>query len=92
MVLSPRGIFLKSSMPESLVLLRAVIARCRELFAGLIMPTRGGCVCDPVAWERDARIRMSDGSGATRQGIHSPPNLGELKPTGREITGSGLRR
>jgi hypothetical protein len=37
-----------------------VLTRLRELIAGLLMPTRGGCVCDPVAWERDARRRLEE--------------------------------
>jgi len=50
-------------MPEAKTVLQRVVERFRELVAGYVMPTRGGCVCDPVAWERDARIRMVE-SGA----------------------------
>jgi hypothetical protein len=45
-------------------LLKGALARLRELVTGLTMPTMGGCVCNPVAWERDARIRISEREAA----------------------------
>lgn len=45
-------------MAEAQRILQVTVGRIREFWTGLLMPTRGGCVCDPVAFERDARIRM----------------------------------
>jgi hypothetical protein len=39
---------------------RRFLARLREFSIGLTMPTRGDCLCDPVAWERDARMRIQE--------------------------------
>ncbi len=60
-------------MSEPRVILQMVVARFRELVTGLVMPTRGGCVCDPVAWERDARARMAKEDSKPRHIVGALP-------------------
>ena len=36
------------------------LKRFRELLRGLTMPSRGGCVGDPIAWEREFRRRIEE--------------------------------
>jgi hypothetical protein len=56
---------------------RTFVVRFREFCTGLTMPTRGGCVCDPVAWERDARMRRGEQDDAAGR----PADAGGHAPT-----------
>lgn len=46
--------------------LQGFLERVREVLRGLTLPSRGGCVGDPIAWEHDFRRRIKEREADSR--------------------------
>lgn len=63
-VLDRTSVMQYTAMKRTLLL--GFLERFRELLRGLTLPSRGGCVGDPIAWERDFRRRIEEREARSR--------------------------